>query len=45
MGQTTVEIADITDIAATVYLPDSIGCTVPSGAAGTFPITVTTPFG
>lgn len=44
-GQTTVEIAGVAGITAAIYGPNSLGFTVPSGASGSSPITVTTPFG
>ena len=43
--QTTVSIGGITGISAYVYAPTQLGFTVPAGASGTTPITVTTPFG
>jgi hypothetical protein len=44
-GQTTVSVGGVSNIAATVYGPDQLGFRVPIGAAGTDPVTITTPNG
>lgn len=44
-GQTTVSMGGVSAIATNVYGPTQLGFTVPSGASGSGPITVTTPNG
>jgi hypothetical protein len=44
-GQTTIAMGGISGITAGVYGPTSLGFTVPAGATGATPITVTTPYG
>ena len=44
-GQTTIAVGGVSGISAFVYGSTQLGFTVPDGATGASPITVTTPFG